>query len=154
MKEGTGTILIVEDEAHDVEFLTRAFQRCGLTNPIRSVSNGEEAVAYLNGDGEYADRVAFPFPRLMITDLKMPQMGGLELLRWMQAKPRCRIVPAIVFTSSTSQADVNAAFESGASGYMVKPVAFEELERMIKTIVDYWRLSLMPKTPEGTSGHL
>ena len=148
MKEGTATILIVEDESHDVEFLTRAFQRSGLTNPIQSVANGEEAIAYLSGKGRYADRIAHPFPRVVITDLKMPQMGGLELLRWMQSNPRSRIVPTIVVTSSTSQSDVNAAFENGASGYMVKPVAFEDLQDMVKTIVSYWRLSLVPKQVE------
>lgn len=146
MKEGT--ILIVEDESHDVEFLTRAFQRSGLTNPIQSVSNGEEAIAYLSGNGKYADRVAFPFPRIVITDLKMPQMSGLELLRWMHTNSRCRIVPTIVFTSSTSQADVHAAFDYGACGFMVKPVAFEELEVMVQTIANYWRLSLVPKSRE------
>jgi CheY-like chemotaxis protein len=146
MKEGITTILIVEDESHDVEFLIRAFQRSGLKNPIQSVSNGEEAIAYLSGRGKYADRVAFPFPRIVITDLKMPQMGGLELLRWMHTNARCRIVPTIVFTSSTSQADVDTAFEYGASGFMVKPVAFDELETMVQTIVNYWRLSLVPKS--------
>ena len=148
MKEGIHTILIVEDEAHDVEFLTRAFQRTGMKNPIRSVANGEEAIAYLSGRGKYADRTAFPLPRVIITDLKMPQMGGLELLRWMHSNPRWRIVPTIVFTSSTSQADVDAAFDHGASGYMVKPVAFDELEQMVKTMANYWRLSLVPKPPE------
>ena len=148
MKEGTTTILIVEDEPHDIEFLVRAFQRSGLKNPVQSVSNGEEAIAYLSGSGKYADRIAHPFPRIVMTDLKMPQMGGLELLRWMHGNPRCRIVPTIVFTSSTSQADVDAAFDYGACGFMVKPVAFDELESMVKTMVDYWRLSLVPKSKE------
>lgn len=144
MRDSTSTILIVEDEPHDVEFLSRAFERAGVPNPIQSVHNGEEAIAYLNGTGKYADRAKFPFPRVIMTDLKMPQMGGLELLKWLNEHPRCRVVPAIVFTSSTSQADVDAAFAHGASGFMVKPVEFQELEEMVRKIADYWKLSLVP----------
>lgn len=148
MKQGTETVLIIEDEEHDVDFLKRAFQRAGIANPIQIAVNGEQAMAYLTGRGEYADRIKYPYPRLIISDLKMPQMGGLELLRWIHANPRYRIVPTIVLTSSTSQEDVEAAFASGASAYFVKPVAFSELERLAKVIWDYWRLSLLPAPKE------
>jgi CheY-like chemotaxis protein len=144
MTEATDTILLVEDEEHDVEFLQRAFRKCGIPNPVRVVSNGEEAMAYLGGTGVFADRTAFPFPRVLVTDLKMPQMGGLELLRWVHANPKYRVVPTIVLTSSTNQADIAAAFEHGAAGYFVKPVAFEQLERIARVIWEYWRLSLVP----------
>ena len=145
MKDESTTILIVEDEAHDVEFLKRAFQRSGVNNPIRAVENGVQAVAYLRGEGKYADRVAFPFPRVIITDLKMPEMSGIELLLWIEANPQYRVIPTVILTSSTAQQDVIAAFRAGASGYMIKPVGFEQLERMAKTIADYWRLSLVPE---------
>ena len=148
MKEGTGTILIVDDEDHDIEFLQRALTRSGVNNPIRTVGNGEEAIAYLTGQGNYADRTVFPFPRVIITDLKMPQMGGLELLRWLHDNPKFKVVPTIVFTSSTSQADVNEAFRCGASGYFVKPVDFDQLERMGKVMADYWKLSQVPMEAE------
>lgn len=146
MKDSTSTILLVEDEPHDIEFLTRAFARVGVENPIHAVHNGEEAIAYLTGSGKYADRTAFPFPSVIITDLKMPHLNGLELLAWLQKHPQCSVVPTIVFTSSTSSADVKTAFERGASGYMVKPVNFSELQQMVRTITDYWRLSLVPKS--------
>jgi CheY-like chemotaxis protein len=148
MNATSAPLLIVEDEPHDVEFLTRALQRIGFAHPVHVTSNGEEAVAYLEGSGKFADRGSFPFPRVIITDLKMPQMGGLELLRWLQSQPHTRVVPTVVFTSSTSQADVNAAFQFGASGYMVKPVAFEDLEHMVKAIAEYWKLSLLPTPAE------
>lgn len=144
MRDINGTILIVDDEAHDVEFLRRAFERSGVPNPIQAVSDGEEAIAYLTGAGAFANRVAYPFPRVILTDLKMPQMNGLELLRWLHANPRYRVVPTIVVTSSMSQSDVDEAFACGAAGYMVKPVGFAELERTVKLIADYWRLSLVP----------
>lgn len=148
MKQGTETVLIIEDEEHDVDFLKRAFQRAGIVNPIQIAVNGEQAIAYLTGEGAYADREKYPYPRLIISDLKMPQMGGLELLRWIHANPRYRIVPTIVLTSSTSGADVEAAFASGASAYFVKPVGFGDLERLAKVIWDYWRLSLLPANKE------
>lgn len=147
MKDPTSAILIVEDEPHDTEFLARAFEYTGIPNPIRAVTNGEEAVAYLSGTGAYADRTAYPFPNVIITDLKMPCLGGLELLGWIRKHPRCHVIPTIVFTSSTSRSDIATAFKHGASGYMVKPVDFRELERMVRTIVDYWQLSRVPELP-------
>lgn len=138
------TILIVEDEESDVLFLKRALAKIGVPNPIRSVTNGEEAVAYLQGTGDFADRKANPFPRVVVTDLKMPQMGGLQLLKWIHDHPPFRVVPTIVFTSSTAQSDVNEAFRLGAGAYFVKPVEFRELERIAKIMTDYWRASLLP----------
>lgn len=143
MKENS-TVLIVEDEEHDVEFLKRAFTRAGIVNPVQVVTNGEEAMAYLTGSGDYADRARFPYPRVIVMDLKMPQMNGLELLRWIRANPHYHVVPTIVLTSSTSQADVDAAFAGGAAAYFVKPVGFSDLELLAKTIWNYWRLSLLP----------
>ena len=143
-----GTILIVEDEEHDVDFLKRAFQRAGITNPVQVAINGEQAIAYLKGDGEFVDRNRYPYPRVIVTDLKMPQMSGLELLRWVHAHPDYRIVPTIVLTSSTSQADVDAAFACGASAYFVKPVAFAELQQLAKLIWEYWTRSLLPTRTE------
>jgi CheY-like chemotaxis protein len=144
MTFSTQTILIVEDEPADVEFLRRAFAKAYIPNPVHSVANGEEAIAYLKGQGRYADRKAFPFPRVVITDLKMPQMDGLQLLRWIQLNPAFGVVPTIVLTSSTSQADVDAAFHAGASAYFVKPVDFKELEQIARIITDYWKTSLLP----------
>lgn len=144
MNVPTETILIVEDEESDILFLKRAFAKVGVPNPLHAVTNGEEAVAYLQGTPPFTDRSVHPFPRVIITDLKMPQMGGLELLRWLNEHPEHRVIPTIVFTSSTSQADVNEAFNLGAGAYIVKPVEFRELERVAKTIADYWRLSLLP----------
>ena len=140
----TDTFLIVEDEESDVEFLKRALAKTGVPNPVRAVSTGEEAVAYLRGVGAFSDRKAFPFPRLIITDLKMPQMGGLQLLRWIHEHPEFRVVPTLVFTSSTAQSDVDEAFKWGASAYLVKPVEYKELERIARIIGDYWQLSLLP----------
>lgn len=148
MKTPSDTLLIVDDEPADVEFLQRAFAKAGLRDSVRSVSNGEEAVAYLQGEGAFQDRAQFPLPRVIITDLKMPQMDGFQLLHWVHVSPRFRIVPIIVMTSSTSQSDVNAAFASGAGAYIVKPVEMKELERIARVITEYWSLSLLPSVPD------
>ena len=116
MKKPHETILIVEDDENDALFIQRAF------------ANKEEN----------------PFPRVIITDLKMPQMDGLQLLRWLAENRECRVVPTIVFTSSTAQSDVNEAFNHGAGAYIVKPIDIRELDRVAKIIADYWRLSLLP----------
>lgn len=140
----TETILIVEDDSADVEFLRRAFIKASVNNPVVSVANGEEAISYLRGDGNFADRSVFPFPRVVITDLKMPQMDGLQLLRWLKENPSFGVVPTIVLTSSTSQADVNACYALGATAYFVKPVDFNELEKIARIITDYWKMSVLP----------
>ena len=144
MKKPHETILIVEDDENDALFIQRAFAKAGVSNPIRWVHNGEEAIAYLKHTGPFANKEENPFPRVIITDLKMPQMDGLQLLRWLAENRECRVVPTIVFTSSTAQSDVNEAFNHGAGAYIVKPIDIRELDRVAKIIADYWRLSLLP----------
>ncbi|HEY9154670.1 MAG TPA: response regulator [Opitutaceae bacterium] len=142
------SILIVEDEPVDAELLERSFKQLGLMNPLHWVTNGEEAVRYIEGRGEFQDRAIHPFPRVIITDIKMPEMTGLELLRWMHANPKYRVVPVVVFTSSVRQSDVDEAFNYGASAYIAKPIGLAELNRAVKIIVDYWSLSLLPSISE------
>jgi CheY-like chemotaxis protein len=98
----------------------------------------------LRGLGFYADRSLHPLPRLIITDIKMPRMGGIELLKWMNARDEFRLIPTIVLTSSSDEADITQAFVQGAKGYMIKPVQFGDLEKLIHTIADYWRASCVP----------
>lgn len=134
-------ILLVEDDANDQAFIQRALKRRGVVNRVAVVDDGEQAVAYLRGFGQFADRTVHPLPRLIITDVKMPRMGGIELLRWMHERTEFRLIPTIVLTSSSDQADITAAFHHGAKGYMIKPVQFGELEKLMQTIADYWRAS-------------
>lgn len=144
MENSEPLILIVEDDTDDQTFIQRALKRCGVANRVAVVGDGEEATAYLRGLDGYRDRAQHPFPRLIITDLKMPRMGGIELLAWMHARPEFRLVPTIVLTSSNDQADIAAAFTHGAKGYMIKPVQLPELEKLMQTIVAYWRASCVP----------
>jgi len=137
-------LLIVEDDVNDQTFIQRALKRSGVMNRLAIVNDGEEATTYLRGFGLYQDRTLHPLPRLIITDLKMPRMGGIELLGWMNDRAEFRLIPTIVLTSSSDQADITTAFERGAKGYMIKPVQFADLENLMQTIANYWRASCVP----------
>lgn len=134
-------ILTVEDDANDQIFIRRALKLSGGPQRVAVVSDGEEAIAYLSGSDRFADREKYPLPGLILTDLKMPRMGGIDLLKWINAQSEFRSTPVVVLTSSSNQADIANAFEHGARGFMIKPVQFGELEKVIRTIVDYWRSS-------------
>lgn len=132
------TILLVEDDANDVTLIRRAFERAKLANPVQVVNDGEQAVAYLAGEGEYADRARYPLPVLILLDLKMPRKSGHEVLEWLKQQPGLKRVPVVVLTSSTETPDVNRAYDLGANSYLVKPVAFDDLLGMVKTLGVYW----------------
>lgn len=145
------TILIVEDDPNDLLFLQRALKKNGITNPVCTLPDGEEATAYLSGIGKYADRHQFPFPRVIILDLKMPRKSGLEVLEWLKEHPQYRVIPTIVLTSSKLNEDVARAYGLGANSYMVKPSSFDDLKHLIKMAYDYWSLCLKPEVTESTS---
>src|SRR5262245_7374180 len=104
------TILVVEDDPNDVLFLKRALKKNGVHNPVCTLPDGEEAIAYLCGVGKYTDRKAHPFPRVIILDLKMPRKSGLEVLEWLKEHPQYRVIPTIVLTSSKLNEDVVKAY--------------------------------------------
>src|SRR5438876_2679264 len=110
-----GVILLAEDDPNDVLLIQRAFQRTHVANPLEVVRNGDEAVAYLSGQGKFADRARHPLPVLMLIDLKMPRKTGLEVLEWVRQQPGLKRLPIIVMTSSNQSPDVNCAYELGAN---------------------------------------
>ncbi len=148
MTRSSSVFLVVEDEPADVEFLEHAFVAAGRGDRIFIAPNGEEAVAYLTGQGEKADRGCFPLPDVIITDLKMPHMNGVELLRWLQGQERWRAVPRLVLTSSTARSDIAMAYSLGAAAYFVKPVDIRELRVLAKAISDFWIHAVCPHHPE------
>jgi CheY-like chemotaxis protein len=105
-----------------------------------------EAIAYLNGEGIYADRARYPFPEVLLLDLKMPRMTGLELLAWIRDHPDFRIIPTIIMTSSRLDLDIEKAYNLGANTYMIKPSSFDELGRMVRAAHEYWEVSVKPRT--------
>jgi CheY-like chemotaxis protein len=138
MAADNATILIVEDRPADVLLIRRAFMKAHIVNPLQIVSDGEAAIGYLSGTGSYADRQRYPMPALLLLDLKLPRKSGLEVLSWLRAEPEVRRLPVVVLTSSKESSDVNRAYELGANSYLLKPVTFESLLELIKTLRLYW----------------
>jgi len=131
------TILQVEDDANDVFFLQHAMKKMGVTNPIRVASDGQQAIDYLRGAGEFADRRKFPFPSLVLLDLKLPYVMGLDVLRWIRQQQGMTMV-VLLLTASGEEADIVTAYRLGANGFLVKPSEAGKLEEMVKAIRDFW----------------
>jgi len=145
-------ILLVEDDSNDVVLLQRAFQKAGLRDSIRIVRDGEQAIHYLSGEGEYSDRDRFPLPFLILLDLKMPGTNGFEVLQWARAEPELKRLLIVVLTSSHLQSDVDRAYELGANSYLVKPVEFNEMVNLIQRFEAYWtELNRIPSSPRPSS---
>ncbi|HID74249.1 MAG TPA: response regulator [Thermoplasmata archaeon] len=132
------TILLVEDDPNDVLLIKRAFRKADLANPIQVVEDGERALDYLAGKGEFADRERYPHPVLVLLDLKLPKSSGFEVLAWIRRHPGMKRLPVIVLTSSQEISDINRAYELGANSYLVKPVNFDALLEMVRALNLYW----------------
>src|SRR6267378_1123057 len=131
-------ILLVEDREDDIALLRRAFDQALLTNPLQVLRDGEEAIAYLAGEGKYADRRQHPLPWLVLLDLKMPRVDGFEVVKWIRARPEFKSLVVIVLTASDQIRDVNHAYALGANSFMVKPTDFENVVRMTKVAYEHW----------------
>jgi len=140
----TKPILIVEDNPDDQLLLRRAFAKAHLANPLHLVGDGDAAVAYLSGEGAYADRAAHPLPALILLDIKLPKRSGLEVLAWMRDQPPLSRTPVVMLTSSRESEDINRAYDLGANSYLVKPVEFEGLMEMVKQLGVYWTIMNEP----------
>lgn len=138
-------LLIVEDDANDRFLIERAFRRAQIANPLQMATDGDEAIAYLVGEGRFADRSAHPLPILVFLDLKLPRRSGFEVLSWIRANQPFATLPVVVLTSSPDGMDVKRAYAAGANSYLVKPVEFEGLHRMIESVGMFWLvLSRLP----------
>lgn len=132
-------ILLVEDNPMDVDLTLRAFQRRRVTNPVHVARDGEEALAWLPRweAGE-------PTPLVILLDLKLPRVDGLEVLRQIKSHPTLRAIPVVVLTTSAEHADINTAYQLGANSYIVKPVEFEKFMEVSEKLDVYWTLINRP----------
>ena len=132
------TVLHIDDDANDTELLRAATRKAQLPLLLHNVEDGEQAIAYLSGQGKYADRKMYQLPSLVLLDLKMPRATGFEILRWIRNHPELGQLPVVVLSGSELQDDIRQAYDVGANSYLVKPLGFEALVQMVKTIQADW----------------
>lgn len=131
-------ILLVEDEPDAVMLLRHAFARAGIDHPLHVVHDGEQAIAYLRGDGDYANRSEYPLPRVVLLDLNLPRCSGIEVLHWIRGQAPLRSLPVVILTSSKERSDVRQAYAAGANSYLVKPSSLQRLIELATVFRDYW----------------
>lgn len=131
-------VLSVDDNDVDGALLERAFKRTSIPARLYRVSEGPQALAYLSGDGIYRDRDSYPLPDLVLLDLAMPKMSGVEVLRWIRGQTGVNKTKVLIFTSSEKPEDFKTANEIGADGYLLKPTKFDDLKKLVKQIQDEW----------------
>jgi len=131
-------ILLAEDEPDDQFFIRLGLKHAGLSNPLYVVRDGREAVDYLAGNGQFADRERFALPGLVILDLKMPRMNGFEVLAWIQARPEFSHIPVVVLSGSNVEADVARAKRLGAQDYLTKPAHPRILAELLLELHGRW----------------
>jgi len=133
-----GTILLVEDNDDDVFFMRRALKTADIQNPLQVAQDGQAAIEYINGAGSFADRSQFPFPCLVLLDLKLPRKTGLEVLAAIQGRKKCPTLIIVVLTTSRESADIDQAYQLGANAYLVKPTSPTELAQMMTALRNFW----------------
>ena len=131
-------ILLVEDNANDAMLLQRAFRKANILNPLHTLHSCENAMAYLLGLGPFKNRAEFPLPALILLDLKMPGMDGLEFLKWIRGMPNLRGLRVVVLTASDDMRDVNEAYQRGANSFLIKPADFERFVEISTALNGYW----------------
>lgn len=131
------TILLVDDDEIDIKSVKRAFEELNITNPLNVTHNGEEALEYLRDEKNKK-------PGLILLDLRMPRMDGIEFLKIMKKEDNLKIIPVVVLTTSKEEEDKIEGFNLGIAGFMMKPVNYIELVEVIRTIKMYWTLSESP----------
>lgn len=133
-------VLLVEDNPQDAELTIRALKRHNLADQLFHVQDGAEALEFLFGRGKYECRLSGATPKVILLDLKLPKVSGLEVLRRMKQDPRLSTVPVVIVTSSAEDPDIQAAYQLGANSYVVKPVKFDEFREAMSRLGVYWLL--------------
>ena len=137
-------ILLVEDNPNDVELALHALQKNKLTNRIHVVRDGAEALDFIFGTGSYAGHSVADLPKVILLDLKLPKVDGLEVLKRVKADPRTRVIPVVVLTSSREESDIVASYHLGVNSYIVKPIDFQQFTEAVRQLGLYWLLLNQP----------
>jgi CheY-like chemotaxis protein len=133
-------ILLVEDNPQDLELALRALRKAHVANRVHVARDGVEAVEFIFGEGAHSARRGLPPPKVVLLDLKLPKLDGLEVLKRIKGDPRTRAIPVVVLTSSQEQRDVVESYQLGVNSYIVKPVDFEQFASAVQNLGLYWLL--------------
>ena len=134
----SATILLAEDEPSDVFLMKRALKTAQITNPLQVACNGQEAIDYLSGKGEFADRARFPIPSIVFLDLKMPYKSGFDVLEWVRTQPHLDQTLVMVLTSSSEERDIAQCYKLGARTFLVKPPNAAQLVELMRSLKEFW----------------
>ena len=137
-------ILLVEDNPNDVELTLRALKKHNITNKVHVVKDGAEALEYIFATGAYASRDINYIPKVILLDLKLPKVDGLEVLRQIKSNERTKLIPVVVLTSSKEERDLVESYRLGANSYIAKPVDFESFVKAVSELGLYWLLLNQP----------
>ena len=132
------TLLLVEDDQNDAFFMTRAFAKASQPAEVFVAHDGREALRYLRGEGDYADRARYPFPCLTLLDLNLPYVPGLQVLKQIREHPRLRKLIVVVLTSSLADSDIEGAYAMGANSYLTKATGLNEVQKLVDLLTEYW----------------
>lgn len=133
-------ILLVEDNPHDVKLALHAFQKQHIANQLQVVRDGAEALEFIFCTGRYANRQIDKTPRLILLDLKLPLVDGIEVLRLIKTDPRTQMIPVVIMTSSQEESDIVESYKLGVNSYIVKPVDFDQFNEVVRQLGYYWLL--------------
>ncbi len=133
-----GSILLIDDDIEDAGLICEAFTKVGVGEYLRHVKDGEEALKYFQGCDDFADRTRFPLPSLVILDLRLPKMSGLEVLKWMRQQPNLRTVIVVVLTGLELDGEIQRAYLVGANSVLFKGTSEAQMDAKVKALKDYW----------------
>jgi two-component system response regulator len=140
MTHKAGDILLVEDNDQDAEIAIRTLKKKGVANEVHWVKDGVEALDFIRATGKYQGRDPNNLPQVVLLDLRLPKMDGLEVLQAIRTDPRLKLLPVVVLTSSTEEEDIVRSYELGVNSYVSKPVTFEDFSHVVEQLGMYWLL--------------
>ena len=146
-------VLLVDDSENDALLMRTVFSRAGFVQPLRFARDGDDAIAYLRGDGLYGNRRQFPLPTIVLLDLNMPRKNGFEVLTWIREQPALRRLRVYIMSASNRAEDIQRVYDLGANSYLVKPGNLDGLMHLAKTLVAWLKLSHFAPLTETSESH-
>src|ERR1051326_5889204 len=132
------SVLLVEDDPADIFIMERAWKKAEIQNPLRVINDGQQAVDYISGKGDFTNREQNPLPCLILLDIKLPYLSGLQVVKWLRSYEPASTIPCVFLTSSNADMDIQQAYQLGGNAYLVKPPTPEKLVHLLQDLKDFW----------------